>query len=360
MMSRRWFAGLLFWFAGVCSADPAVVQGVRLWTGPDNTRVVIDLNGPAQHKLFTLSGPDRVVIDLHDTRLKPGVSAKGSQGVIQGLRTGIQNGRDLRVVLDLKGTVKPRSFLLKPDGGNGHRLVVDLQGNPAMSAKPAKPAVAAANTTPVAKQKPSVAKTSATQRDNVAVAKRDADAKVAEPSVKTAAAQARIESKPHSAAKPSSAAEPPGETSSQREAVTAAQAVPVPAKPAEPVKSLRDVSRGRELIIAIDAGHGGEDPGAIGPNKQREKHIVMAIARELNALLQADRGFRPTMIRTGDYYISLAGRRDRGDRHDVVTLARIQGRGDGRRRVVHVDHVRALRTEHVQKLDIVRAREREG
>jgi N-acetylmuramoyl-L-alanine amidase len=109
---RRWFAGLMFWVAGVCLADPAVVQGVRLWTGPDNTRVVLDLNGPAEHKLLTLSGPDRVVIDLRDTRLQPGVNAKGSQGVIRGLRTGIQNGHDLRVVLDLKGKVKPRSFLL--------------------------------------------------------------------------------------------------------------------------------------------------------------------------------------------------------------------------------------------------------
>ncbi|MCB1630167.1 MAG: N-acetylmuramoyl-L-alanine amidase, partial [Xanthomonadales bacterium] len=58
------------------------------------------------------------------------------------------------------------------------------------------------------------------------------------------------------------------------------------------------------------AGHGGEDPGAIGPNRRREKDVVLAIARELNALLKADKGFQPTMIRTGDYYISLRGRRD--------------------------------------------------
>jgi N-acetylmuramoyl-L-alanine amidase len=66
----------------------------------------------------------------------------------------------------------------------------------------------------------------------------------------------------------------------------------------------------RDIIIAIDAGHGGEDPGAIGPNRKREKDVVLAIAKELNALLAADKGFAPTMIRTGDYYISLRGRRD--------------------------------------------------
>jgi N-acetylmuramoyl-L-alanine amidase len=66
----------------------------------------------------------------------------------------------------------------------------------------------------------------------------------------------------------------------------------------------------RDIIIAIDAGHGGEDPGAIGPKRRREKDVVLAIAKELNSLLKADRGFQPTLIRTGDYYISLRGRRD--------------------------------------------------
>jgi N-acetylmuramoyl-L-alanine amidase len=66
----------------------------------------------------------------------------------------------------------------------------------------------------------------------------------------------------------------------------------------------------RDIIIAIDAGHGGEDPGAIGPNRKREKDVVLAIAKELDALLKADKGFSPTLIRTGDYYISLRGRRD--------------------------------------------------
>jgi N-acetylmuramoyl-L-alanine amidase len=76
-----------------------------------------------------------------------------------------------------------------------------------------------------------------------------------------------------------------------------------------PTKSVQQSDK-RDIIIAIDAGHGGEDPGAIGPNRKREKDVVLAIAKELNALLKADKGFQPTMIRTGDYYISLRGRRD--------------------------------------------------
>lgn len=67
-------------------------------------------------------------------------------------------------------------------------------------------------------------------------------------------------------------------------------------------------SRPRELVIAIDAGHGGEDPGAIGPRKTREKDVVLAIARRLEALVRQERGMRPVMIRDGDYYLGLRQR----------------------------------------------------
>lgn len=76
------------------------------------------------------------------------------------------------------------------------------------------------------------------------------------------------------------------------------------------VKKSVDSSGRRDIIVAIDAGHGGEDPGASGPNRLREKDVVLAIARELHALLEKDSGFRPTLIRSGDYYVSLKGRRD--------------------------------------------------
>ncbi|RLQ22304.1 AMIN domain-containing protein [Seongchinamella sediminis] len=76
------------------------------------------------------------------------------------------------------------------------------------------------------------------------------------------------------------------------------------------VKKTAQQGSKRDIIIAIDAGHGGEDPGALGPGKRREKDVVLAIARELHRLFDADPGFAPTLIRTGDYYISLKGRRD--------------------------------------------------
>ncbi len=88
--------------------------------------------------------------------------------------------------------------------------------------------------------------------------------------------------------------------------------------PAKQSKATSDLSKGtRELIIAIDAGHGGEDPGAIGPAKTREKHIVLAIAKELETAINRERGFKAVLIRSGDYYISLQQRRDLARKHQA-------------------------------------------
>lgn len=224
---RCWVAGLLLCLAGTGLADPVTVQGVRLWAAPDNTRVVLDVSGPVQHELFSLSGPERVVIDLRDARLAPGVDTGGTQGLVRSLRSGVRNGDDLRLVLDLNGSVKPRSFLLQPNAEYGHRLVIDLYAAAAPVPAPAATETAASKAAP------------------------------------------------------------------------------------EPVKTARAAPAGRELIIAIDAGHGGEDPGARGPSGTREKDVVLSIARKLAALVEKEPGMRPVLIRDGDYFIRLRDRMNR-------------------------------------------------
>lgn len=210
---------LLLATLGQAGAAQPEVRGVRLWAAPDNTRVVLDVSGPVEHSLFALHGPDRLVVDLKHTRLDPaatrGVTASG---VVERLRSGVRNDSDLRLVLDLKRPVKPKSFVLKPNDQYGHRLVIDLYDKPAKGAAP----------------------------------------------------------------------EPP----------------PKKARPA-----LRD------LVIAIDAGHGGEDPGARGKRGVREKDVVLGIARHLARLVDKEPGMRAVLIRNGDYYIGLRKRIARAREH---------------------------------------------
>ena len=211
-MGRTWirvFLGMLLAFP----VGAVEVHDVRLWRAPDHTRIVFDLSGPTEHKLIELDSPSRIVLDVENTRIKSGLSGLQLAGTPVALvRTGIRDGDDLRVVLELNASVKPRSFFLKANDQAGDRLVLDLYDKS-------------------------------------------------------------------------------------------------PQAQAAPTKSVHQSDK-RDIIIAIDAGHGGEDPGAIGPNRKREKDVVLAIAKELDALLKADKGFSPTLIRTGDYYISLRGRRD--------------------------------------------------
>lgn len=264
MALRLSVVGLLFWIAGLCVAEPVVVQGVRLWTASDNTRIVLDLSGPVAHELFTLEGPDRAVIDIRNARLQSGLSAQGKQGVIQALRSAVRNGNDLRLVVDLKNTVKPRSFLLKPDGANGHRLVVDLR-DPATSSA-SRPRQSAPSST-------------------VASAK------------STTKPTAPIDSPP--------------------QLLAAASELSAPMNPAlaEPVKSLIDAPQGRDLIIAIDAGHGGKDPGARGSAGTREKDVVLAIARKLAAQVDKEPGMRAVLVRNGDHFIRLRDRMKKAREH---------------------------------------------
>lgn len=206
-MYRPLIAAVLCFCTGIAGATE--LHGLRVWTDPEKTRAVIDLDGSVEYRLFTLSEPDRVVVDMDAAALKTPLQLNRQYaGVIDEVRHGAKDEQRLRVVFDLKASVTPRSFLLEPTQEYGHRLVIDLY--------PAE-----ANPTPSP--------------------------------VKEAAAYASEED--------------------------------------------------RDVIIAVDAGHGGEDPGAIGPAKTYEKDVVLAIARELANTIDAEPGMRAVLIRDGDYYI---------------------------------------------------------
>ncbi len=189
------------------------IKQVRVWPAPDHTRLVFDLSGSVSHTLFTLSNPERIVIDIPKGQMKAALTGLDlSKTPIKSIRSSQGDAKGLRIVLDMKRSTQPRSFDLQPNNQYGHRLVVDLVN--------------------------------------------------------------RSES--------------------------------VPKKVALSVD--KGVTANRDIIIAIDAGHGGEDPGAIGPGRVKEKNVVLAIAKRLAALLKKEPGFKPVLIRDSDYYVGLRDR----------------------------------------------------
>jgi N-acetylmuramoyl-L-alanine amidase len=195
---------------GLSAAAHAVdVRDVRVWAGPEGTRIVLDLSASASHSLAVLHSPERVVLDISGAKLAKGaLPASAGGGAIRRVRM-TQRAHDLRVVLELARPIQAKSFLSRPNHRYGYRLVVDLNGSP------------------------------------------ESD---------------------------------------------------------RPVRAAHAPPDARDLIIAIDAGHGGEDPGAIGKNGTREKDVVLAIARQLSAKINAENGMRAVLTRDGDYFVPLRDR----------------------------------------------------
>jgi N-acetylmuramoyl-L-alanine amidase len=199
------FLGLLCLLIGLgASAAPTTVKDVRVWAGPDATRLVFDLSGPVEHELLTLQNPARVVLDISAARFGSARPLPEKQGFVKQLRIGPQDDGHLRLVIDLAAPATPRSFAVEPNDIYGHRLVLDLS-----------PATAGS---PVA------------------------------------------------------------------------------------VKSTEEVAV-RDIVIAIDAGHGGPDPGSIGRRGTREKNVTLAIAHRLKERIDKEPGMRAVLTRDGDYFV---------------------------------------------------------
>ena len=191
--------------------EAAELRGVQLVAGEDGTRAVLELDHPADYKVFTLANPERLVLDLSGSSLARGFRAPAPNGVVTGVRTGKPADGDLRVVLDLSQGVKPRSRIER-EGGRA-RLVVELMDGG------------------------QVARTA-------------------------------------------------------------------------PARTVEDVvgNGERKLVVAIDAGHGGKDPGAIGPSGTYEKNITLAMARELARQIDADPGMSAFLVRDSDVFLPLEQR----------------------------------------------------
>ncbi|NNE64915.1 MAG: AMIN domain-containing protein [Gammaproteobacteria bacterium] len=195
------------------AAGKAALTGIRIsQADTDHTRIVFDLSKAIEHNIFALAEPHRIVVDLADTRTSSAlISDEKSTSILKGIRSADRATGELRVVFDLKGKVRPRSFSLQPDGNSGHRLVVDLHST---------------NLSPT-----------------------------------------------------------PILTSQQKRR-----------------------KQKKEFIIALDPGHGGKDPGAIGKRGTREKDVTLAVARKMKAIINRTDGYRAVLTREGDQFIALRNR----------------------------------------------------
>jgi len=203
------------------SVSATQIRNARLWRSDDKLRLVFDLSGPVSYKTFTLSAPDRLIIDLSGASLSGDFSQLAlSETVIRSIRSGHFGKGDTRIVLDLSGPVQLNTFLLAPQDGQGHRLVLDL-----LSAS-----------------------------------------KVAAPSVPR---------------------ETPGKTNHPK----------------------------RDIIVVVDPGHGGKDPGAVGAKGEREKDVVLSISQLLARRLKREKGFDVKLVRNDDFFVPLRKRVDIARQH---------------------------------------------
>jgi N-acetylmuramoyl-L-alanine amidase len=238
------------------------ITSARVWPAPDYTRLTLESKQPIHFNMLTLKNPERLVIDLDDVELDASLNELSDKigkddPYIKSIRVGRFKPGVIRLVLDLKTEAKPQIFSLEPVAEYGNRLVVDVY-----------PVV------PI---------------DSLMVFVQQAENKVGTPAPVPASAPVVAEIKP------------------QPEIIA-----PVQVQPIEKVAPLKrtEVSA-RILIIAVDAGHGGEDPGAHGRRGSHEKNVTLAIAHKLKDLIDETPGMRAILIRDGDYFIPLGGRVDK-------------------------------------------------
>ena len=243
------------------------LTAARVWPAQEYTRITLESVMPIRHTLLSLKNPERLVLDLEDVALEPTINelvSKVGAGdpYIKSVRIARNKPNVVRVVLDLRAEVLPQIFLLKPVGEYGHRLVLDIY--PLVPPDPLlalidKPEVAmfADRAGPIAAQAAAVA-------------------------VPTPAPPAgRIEL-------PAADVKPPAQPEETKHVRKAEQ----------PVVS-------RLVTVVIDAGHGGEDPGAKGRHGSHEKNVTLAIARKLKTKIDEQPNMRAVLTRDGDYFIPL-------------------------------------------------------
>ncbi len=293
----------------LCLAVPAFageLKSIELSQGALGTRAEIRLDsvGADGFRTLSLHAPERLVVDLPDTSAAANFKLPDRNGIVQSVRTGKPNADTLRIVFDLSAAVAPPKPSLEPADG-GSRLVIEWPGAGSASAGSA-PAVASVAAASAASVTGAASQAVVQAPEKIAPEKEDVPAAASPLDI--------LNGSPVALQSPEVAV--PKETRKEREAreqaekAEKAQAAQAAADDtARQQAAARALRAGvRPLIIAIDAGHGGKDTGAIGPTGKYEKNVTLAIARELARQIDATPGLKSYLVRDDDYFIPLPQR----------------------------------------------------
>ena len=276
--------GLTLSFGVRSQAHGASIVAVRVWPAADYTRVTIESDAPLAQRHFVADSPSRLVIDIDGLELSPALrelvgKVRADDPFIAAVRAGQNQPRVVRLVIDLKQASAPQLFTLAPVAAYQHRLVFDLY-----------PAI---------------------ERDPLLALIRDkqlAEAQAAK-SVQDALGEFIGKVDKPLLVPPLSSPQPPAPPSVLPP--MAAAPAPPPAPPAAqqqtpaPLPAAAQGRIDRLIVVALDPGHGGEDPGASGPSGLHEKDVVLAIALQLRDAINALPNMRAMLTRDADFFVPL-------------------------------------------------------
>ena len=268
-------------------ARGATILAVRVWPAPDYTRITIESDGQLNAKQFFIGSPPRLAVDVEGLDLSPELrelvaKVKSDDPFISGIRVGQNAPNVVRLVVDLKQPALPQVFTLPPVAAYQHRLVFDLY--PAQAVDPLEALIAERLKDRQQAAAPPTGKAPDALDELIA---RQAQRPTAAP-----APQPRVTTGPVPMPLPVPAPAPGPAT---------AQQLPRP-------DSLNSGKTDRLIIVALDPGHGGEDPGAVGPGGTREKDVVLQIAHRLRERINSQPNMRAFLTRDADFFVPLGTR----------------------------------------------------
>ncbi len=327
MLKKFIFTILLsFAFAQVNAVHAAVVvSAARVWPAADYTRITLESSLPIKHTMQMLKNPSRLVIDLQNAELSPVLKTVtdkvlSSDPYIKQIRVAKFKADVVRIVIDLKTEIKPEIFLLTPAAQYKHRLVLDIYPlDPVMNMLAERDSADKldknlSNSTVQTTSEPVKVEATITPEAAVTTQPLQTEAvppKLAEP-IKADVPTAQPSEPVAAQVKPMQTPEAKApEIKTTESKVPEVKTVVIPTEEQNKLDDeppLANKTDSRLITIAIDAGHGGEDPGARGANGSHEKDITLAIAKKLKLKIDAEPNMRGVLTRDGDYFIPLHGR----------------------------------------------------